>query len=200
MSQQRKAQGWINYRRRPLLVALFVGLIVYWVLVPEPWPLVPEQWTLLKAGGFLLVAIGGAGRIVAALTIASHKNRQVVDVGLHSVMRHPLYFFSFLLVMGVAPFTERLDVGLLMGGIFLLFFFPMMLNEEKYLKNLFGAHYVDYTQRVPRFLPNFAKWRAPEEMTINLKLVIQTAFDASVAALLIVLFEVVHYVSPIFIE
>ncbi len=71
----------------------------------------------------------------------------------------------------------------------------MLLNEEKYLQGLLGEKYTAHMKTTPRFISNFRKWQAREEVTINLKLVLRTLLDGSLAILLIPLVELIEYLS-----
>lgn len=189
----RKEQGWINYYRKHFIVTCLIGLGAYWFYVPSQVPVSPHLADILKAFGALFLFAGAMGRVVASFTMASRKNSTVINTELYSVVRHPLYFFSFIMVLGVSLLTGRPDISFLVIAIFFVCFYPMMLNEEKFLQNMFGDDYTNYMKTTPRFIPKFSQWRGSEEVTINLPLVLRTLFDASVALLLIPLVEILEY-------
>lgn len=190
---RRREQGWINYYRKHFIVACLLGLVAYWVVVPAQFPISEPVADILKSFGALFLFAGAMGRVVASFTMASRKNSTVINTELYSVVRHPLYFFSFIMVLGISLLSGRVDIALLVVAIFFVCFYPMMLNEEKYLQQLFGDDYTNYMKTTPRFVPKFSQWRGSEEVTINLPLVLRTLFDASVALLLIPLVEIVDY-------
>ena len=189
----RQKQGWINYYRKHFIVACLIGVGVYWAYIPSQVPVSSHLADILKSFGALFLFAGAMGRVVASFTMASRKNTTVIDTELYSVVRHPLYFFSFIMVIGVSMLTGRPDISFLVITIFFVCFYPMMLNEEKFLADLFGDDYTAYMKKTPRFLPRFSQWRGSEEVTINLPLVLRTLFDASVALLLIPLVEIIEY-------
>jgi len=192
MSRSTK-EGWINTYRKPFLVINVVVFVAAWLFMSPLYPLSASLVDLLEGFGSLFVVIGVIGRIYSSLTIASHKNREVVTTEMYSVVRHPLYFFSFFLVLGVGLLTGRLDLLLYLVVVYGLCFYPMIINEERHLTETFAAAYSDYAKRTPRIIPDFSKWTAREKMDINLKLVTKTMLDAGLVLLIIPAIEIVEY-------
>ena len=48
----------------------------------------------LKIVGFILILIGGFGRLWSSLYIEGNKNEKLISGGPYSMMRNPLYIFS----------------------------------------------------------------------------------------------------------
>ncbi len=113
--------------------------------------------TLLGAIGLLLLVTAAAGRTWASAYVTGRKNRSLVTDGPFSVVRNPLYFFSFLAFVGTG-----LSFGsVTLAGVFALTFFvahwPTISAEERALEGLFGEDYRSYCRRVPRFVPSL-RW------------------------------------------
>lgn len=111
---------------------------------------------VLVTAGLLLTGVGAAGRLWCSLYIAGYKDRRLVTDGPYSVCRHPLYFFSFLGLMGAAMTSGTITIPLLLAVIFLFGYQPVMEAEEGKLRALFGVEHDHYQERVPRLFP---KWR-----------------------------------------
>ncbi len=190
----RKQQGWINYYRKPFL---FVGALILlgwgFLTKPEPYLKISEEVSIvLEEIGLILIFLGIITRVFSSLSIGSHKNQKVVDTGLYSLVRNPLYLGSFLILLGVAMFTTRIDVMALMIILYIICFYPMVLNEEKYLQDKFGDDYLAYKKTVPRIIPKLAKWQIPETMTINVSLVRKTLTDSLCVLLIVIIIEVIE--------
>lgn len=70
--------------------------------------------------------------------------------GLYSVVRHPLYLFSLMLIWPLQTMTESL---LAFNIATTLYFMLGSLLEERRLLALFGQEYADYQRRVPWLIP-----------------------------------------------
>ncbi len=99
----------------------------------------------------LLIFTGLIIRTMAAGTIK--KNESLATTGIYSVVRHPLYFGSFLTSLGFALVCN----SKLIWAYFLLFFplsyIPAMILEEKYLETIFGKEFIFYKNSTPAFFP-----------------------------------------------
>jgi protein-S-isoprenylcysteine O-methyltransferase Ste14 len=73
-----------------------------------------------------------------------------VTTGTYRIVRHPLYFFSLLVVW----FTPIMTLSLLLFNVAAtLYFWAGSAHEEKRLLQAFGEEYEAYCERVPRLLP-----------------------------------------------
>jgi protein-S-isoprenylcysteine O-methyltransferase Ste14 len=60
---------------------------------------------LTESLGIMLVFIGMVGRIFSSIFIGNLKNQKIINYGMYSITRNPLYFFSFIGFLGVLIFT-----------------------------------------------------------------------------------------------
>jgi protein-S-isoprenylcysteine O-methyltransferase Ste14 len=74
--------------------------------------------------------------------------------GWYSIVRHPLYFFSTLFMALNPVMTSQ---WLMLTIMATAYFIIGALVEERRLIVEFGDEYLHYQQRVPFFVPNFAK-------------------------------------------
>ena len=76
----------------------------------------------------------------------------LVDTGVYSRVRHPMYLGVLLLYLGLAASTlSTISLGLWLG-IFAAYD-RMAAYEERDLIRVFDEDYVDYTRLVPRWIP-----------------------------------------------
>lgn len=111
----------------------------------------------LEISGFTLLGIAALGRIWSAAYISGKKSKVLVTDGPYSIMRNPLYFFSFLGFIGAGLAFESLFVASAFAAIFFLTHWPTILKEERKLGEIFGETFDAYKTQVPRFIP--APWR-----------------------------------------
>jgi protein-S-isoprenylcysteine O-methyltransferase Ste14 len=109
--------------------------------------------------GFLLLIIAAQGRIWSMVYIVGRKNRELCQSGPYSLMRNPLYFFSFIGVVGLALALQHVLLGLIAGAGFLIYYAAVIRGEERMLTAIHGDCFTDYQKRVPRFWP---RWAMPD--------------------------------------
>lgn len=76
----------------------------------------------------------------------------VVDSGIFAYTRNPMYLGLFLLLFGFAYWQQNL-ISIVFSFTFVLYMNRFqILPEERALEALFGASYIDYKQRVRRWI------------------------------------------------
>ncbi len=76
----------------------------------------------------------------------------VIDTGVFSIVRHPLYLSALLFYLGFIFTTFSLSCFFLFGMIF-LFYDHIASFEEKRLREKFGEIYARYSKKTPKWLP-----------------------------------------------
>jgi len=132
--------------------------------LPVPFLLVPllahgtpdaMNWLL----GLVAIAIGEAIRmagVAAAGTVTRRRSRTVqrlVTYGIFAWMRNPLYVGNFLIWMGFTVISGVLwfiPVAIL---LFAVEYSLIVRYEEGVLESIFGAEYLAYKHRTPRWFP-----------------------------------------------
>lgn len=74
--------------------------------------------------------------------------------GLHRFVRHPLYFGTFLFLIGLSLYWPLLK-NISVAAILILYTLVGTILEEKKLLRQFGQSYKDYQQNVPMIIPRF---------------------------------------------
>jgi protein-S-isoprenylcysteine O-methyltransferase Ste14 len=110
--------------------------------------------------GFVLIAIGEAirlGGVAAAGTVTRRRSRTVqrlVTYGIFSWMRNPLYVGNFLIWMGFTVISGVLWFIPIAIVLFAIEYTLIVRYEEGVLESIFGAEYLDYKARTPRWIPS----------------------------------------------
>ena len=141
-------------RKRVLAVKLLAAAILVLALVAED---AHEAGALvelvLQCSAFVLLLAAAMGRIWASAHVSPCKSRVLVCDGPYSIVRHPLYFFSFLAHLGAGLAFESLTLTLLLAGIFFATHWSTICEEDRWLRGKFAEEFDRYCARVPRFLP-----------------------------------------------
>ncbi len=122
---------------------------------------------LMFFAGAILVGLAVIGRLWCALHISGYKTYQLVATGPYSMSRNPLYFFSFLGVIGLGLASGSLLVTAIMVAFFALYYAPLIKQEQKRLLEMHGEPYREYLSRTPAFWPKLSLLNEPEEYTVQ---------------------------------
>lgn len=108
--------------------------------------------------GFVLIAIGEGIRlagVAAAGTVTRRRSRTVqrlVTYGIFSWMRNPLYVGNFLIWMGFTVISGVLWFIPIAIVLFAIEYTLIVRYEEGVLESIFGAEYLEYKSRTPRWI------------------------------------------------
>ncbi len=112
--------------------------------------------------GFSVTIFGQLIRIITiglVYIIRGGKNRRVyadtlVTSGIFSHCRNPLYVGNILILVGLGIASNSLIFMAIATPLFLFFYQAIVLAEENFLRNKFGAEFDAYCSRVNRWVPN----------------------------------------------
>lgn len=145
---------------------VLAGLLL---VIDHSWPKTGFLNVFLGTLGLVLVGLGAMGRVWASMYISGYKDRKLVTEGAYSVVRNPLYVFSFIGAVGVGCATGSLIlIGLLVVG-FVLYYPLTTVDEEQRLAAQYGQEYTDYLRRTPRYLPDFSLFHESETYLVDTK-------------------------------
>jgi protein-S-isoprenylcysteine O-methyltransferase Ste14 len=89
---------------------------------------------------------------------AAQRAESLTTAGMYSVVRHPLYLGNALLFLGVSllPGVWYLPVIVALGTA--LYYERIMLVEETYLEERYGAAFRDWAAHTPAIFPRWSGW------------------------------------------
>jgi protein-S-isoprenylcysteine O-methyltransferase Ste14 len=155
--------GLLVGRRVPISVGLFTALVLLDVVVirSQPRDVLHLSDPLVDCGALLVLA-GLAVRTWAAGTL--RKQRQLAMTGPYAWIRHPLYFGSFLMMIGFGTLIHDPVTLWVVAGPVAWLYWHAILSEERRVAQLFPTEWPAYAARVPQFIPyrlvrpSFANW------------------------------------------
>jgi protein-S-isoprenylcysteine O-methyltransferase Ste14 len=156
---------WRSYL--PLVMgALFIAALLSY-RHPEAAPRPGWTWQT----GCLLVAM--LGLMIRFFTVGfaprgtSGRNTlgQVADslntTGIYSLVRNPLYLGNFIIWLGLSLFIKVWWATLIVILCFIVFYERIIFAEEKFLREKFGATFLDWAAQTPAMIPRWRNWRPP---------------------------------------
>jgi protein-S-isoprenylcysteine O-methyltransferase Ste14 len=147
---------------------------------------------MMDALGVVLVGLCALGRSYCSLFIGGIKNERVVRSGPFSIVRNPLYVFSFIGLVGIGLQSGMITYLAILVGIFILYYHQVVVREEAFLLNKFGDDYQRYLNEVPRWWANFSLWQEPEEINIRPRFIRYTMRDAMAFIIAYPAFELIE--------
>lgn len=140
-------------------VALLILFLAVWALdsfllraSTQPAEFVPLALRLPIAGALIYLGLLFMKRSRDLITNEEYDEPTLVDTGVYSLVRHPMYLGILLLYLGLASSTlSMISLGLWLG-IFAVYDW-MADYEEQILIRVFDGDYIDYKRRVPRWIP-----------------------------------------------
>jgi len=130
-----------------LNVAILVVAVGQWRTVVLPAPMV--------AGAAVLFVVGFAVAVLAGLDLGVDETQGLTGAlrtgGWYRYSRNPQYV-GYLLATVTVPVWTGAPLAAPLCGIYVVWWFCFPLAEEPWLREQYGAAYVRYAERVPRFV------------------------------------------------
>ncbi|HPB18379.1 MAG TPA: isoprenylcysteine carboxylmethyltransferase family protein [Candidatus Cloacimonas sp.] len=134
---------------------------------------------LLVSGFGLTLRILTIGYTPAGTSGRNTKN-QVADhlntTGMYSILRHPLYFGNFFIILGVVLFTRHIWVLFSYWLIYFLYYERIIFTEEAFLRKKYGAEFIAWANKTPIIFPRFKNYQKPE-LPFSLKNIIRREYQ-----------------------
>ncbi|MBP3791632.1 MAG: isoprenylcysteine carboxylmethyltransferase family protein [Methanobrevibacter sp.] len=142
----------------PVIITAIIGLILtFYGFIPK-YEIISLNW-LLTILGILIVIYGIFFWISAVKSDIDDniKENKLMTTGIYGLVRHPIYAAFLHISIGLILISN--NVHLFFLPIIYWIFLSMMLKrtEEKWLVDLYGEDYINYSKEVNRFFPKLVK-------------------------------------------
>lgn len=145
------------------------------------------------------ITLSVLGQVIRAIAIGTankntsgrNRNEQIADAlntkGVYSTMRHPLYVGNYFMWIGIVVFTANIWFILAVSLAFWLYYERIMFAEERFLERKFGQEYLDWSLKVPAFLPSFKNYK-PSPIPFSMKTILRREYSGVTATIVGFLF------------
>jgi protein-S-isoprenylcysteine O-methyltransferase Ste14 len=184
---------------------IVVSLLLLLLFTSHSW----QEYTffdmLIQWIGFILIVITTLGRIWCFVYISGYKDDRLVQFGPYSLVRNPLYVFSFIGTIGLGLASENLLALALMVILFSVFYPSVVDEEESNLKAIYGKMFEDYIKKTPRWIPDFKHFYELEEYTVKPRIFVKAMLESMWFLLFFLILQVIenlHHMGilPVFLK
>jgi protein-S-isoprenylcysteine O-methyltransferase Ste14 len=133
---------------------------------------------IVQLAGLACIACAALGRIWTSAFIAGHKDATLVREGPYSALRHPLYAFSLLAMLGVGLATRSLTISVAITTAFAAIYARAAGREDAFLARTHGDAFAEYARQVRAFRPDPGAYRVPESLDIRPRVYWKAFLDA----------------------
>jgi protein-S-isoprenylcysteine O-methyltransferase Ste14 len=184
---------------------IVVSLLLLLLFTSHSW----QEYTffdmLIQWIGFILIVITTLGRIWCFVYISGYKDDRLVQFGPYSLVRNPLYVFSFIGAIGLGLASENLLALALMVILFSVFYPSVVDEEESNLKAIYGKMFEDYIKKTPRWIPDFKHFYELEEYTVKPRIFVKAMLESMWFLLFFLILQVIenlHHMGilPVFLK
>lgn len=169
LQEELEKQGLWLFRYRGVLpvIILVVGFLLFiqteihpetFFLKKTPYEIYFETLCLLISlfGLFIRICvIGFTPKNTSGRTVKNQVADSLNTTGMYSLVRHPLYVGNFFMWLGPAIMSGNFWFVVAFVLCYWVYYERIMYAEEQFLRNKFGKIYIDWSEKVPAFVPDF---------------------------------------------
>jgi len=169
LQEELEKQGLWLFRYRGVLpvIILVVGFLLFiqteihpetFFLKKTPYEIYFETLCLLISlfGLFIRICvIGFTPKNTSGRTVKNQVADSLNTTGMYSLVRHPLYVGNFFMWLGPAIMSGNFWFVVAFVLCYWVYYERIMFAEEQFLRNKFGKIYIDWSEKVPAFVPDF---------------------------------------------
>jgi len=148
----------------PVLLFLFAVPIIYFTdydfLSVRQYQILTYTAVGISVFGFLFraYAIGTTPKGTSGRNTSEQVADTLNTTGIYACVRHPLYVGNYFMWIGIVLFTFNIFYVIIVSLAFWLYYERIMFAEERFLERKFGPAYLDWSMKVPAFIPAFKNY------------------------------------------
>ena len=185
VQEELEQQGiWLfKYRGKLPVIVLLIGAMLYLKTKIYPNTFFIENTPYEIYYEFFCLSISLLGLSIRIYTVGHtpkntsgrNRNEQIAETlntsGSYSLARHPIYLGNFFMWMGPALLTGNFWFLVAFCFFYWVYYERIMFAEEQFLRRKFGTIYTDWAEKVPAFVPDFKRFKKPEQAFSWIKII-----------------------------
>lgn len=148
------------------------------------------------------VLISFLGQVIRAIAIGTsnkhtsgrNTKEQVAEAlntkGIYSSVRHPLYLGNYFMWLGIVMYTFSIWFVITFSLFFWIYYERIMFAEERFLERKFGEDYLNWSLKVPPFIPSFKNYHKTN-IPFSMKTILRREYSGVTATIIGFLFVAV---------
>ena len=145
------------------------------------------------------IAIGTANKHTSGRNTKEGQVAEALNTkGIYSMVRHPLYLGNYLMWIGIVAYTYNIYFVLIVSLLFWIYYERIMFAEERFLERKFGDDYLNWSMKVPAFIPS-NKNKVKSDIPFSFKTTLRREYSGITATILGFVFVYFLRVFVIFI-
>ena len=142
----------------PYLIGLIAIISIFSIIFSfkNAIPNYPTNQIVMTVIGVILIACGlvfWSSAVLRSRIDNSIRNNQLITTGIYGIVRHPIYAAFLYAITGFIFIANNLTLLILPVIYWIILTLAMIKTEEKWLIELYGDDYLDYSKSVNRFIP-----------------------------------------------
>ncbi|MCB0804674.1 MAG: DUF1295 domain-containing protein [Bacteroidales bacterium] len=135
--------------------------------------------------GFLIraISIGTTPKGTSGRNTKEQVAESLNKTGIYSVVRHPLYLGNYFMWAGIVFYTFNFYFFIIVSLGFWLYYERIMFAEERFLERKFGRPYLDWSKKVPAFIPKFSIYQK-NKIPFSFKSVLRREYSGVLATVI----------------
>jgi len=120
-------------------------------------------------------------------TSGRNTRKQIAEVlnstGIYATVRHPLYLGNYLIWIGISTYVFNPLFIVIISLIFWLYYERIMFAEEQFLEKKFGREFLDWSNKIPAFIPGFSNYKT-SFFSFSIKTVLRREYSGVLACVI----------------
>ncbi len=141
------------------------------------------------------VAIGTSNKETSGRNTQEQVAEALNTKGIYSTLRHPLYLGNYFMWIGIIIYTCNIWFVIIATLLFWLYYERIMFAEERFLERKFGQDYIDWSMKIPAFIPSFKNYEKTP-IKFSMKTILRREYSGVTAT--IISFVFIDFVKSVF--
>jgi protein-S-isoprenylcysteine O-methyltransferase Ste14 len=133
------------------------------------------------------VAIGTSHKATSGRNTQEQVAEALNTKGIYSTLRHPLYLGNYFMWIGIIIYTCNIWFIIIATLLFWLYYERIMFAEERFLERKFGDDYLNWSLKVPAFIPSFKNYEKTP-IKFSMKTILRREYSGVTATIIAFLF------------